>query len=291
MIPVFIMRNFTLHLGLWALVLSALTSAERCRAQSEEVAMLTTAEGIPAALPDAPSFVLQQEGAIQSSGEREAQETEDERKARLHAQAQKELEGQVQQRIMTVVPNFNTVISGRAVPLSKGQKTVLALHSTFDPFNGVGAFVLAGFSEIAGTHRGYGWGAEGYFKRVGANAADIVDGTMLAGAVYPILLHQDPRFFRKGSGTIRTRVRHALLGAFICRGDNGKRQPNYSNVLGNFSAGLISNVYYPSDETGIGLSLVNSSVVTLEGALGNLALEFSPDVSRWWRERRHPKVP
>jgi hypothetical protein len=271
-------------------------------AQLAPVVTLHHAELSAEPLPDAPSALLfQQQQATDPQSqspkprtdaeapESEAAlpgETEEERRARLHAQADREIKVQETQRIAVVVPNFNTVITGRAVPLSKGQKTELALHATFDPFNFVGAFVLGGISEVSGSHRGYGWGPEGYFKRVGANMADVIDGTMLAGAVYPILLHQDPRFFRQGTGTIRARVRHALLGAFICRGDNGRSQPNFSNVLGNFSAGLISNAYYPSDETGISLALVNSSIVTVEGALGNLALEFSPDVERHFHRRK-----
>lgn len=114
---------------------------------------------------------------------------------------------------------------------------------------------------------------------------------MLAGAVYPILLRQDPRFFRQGAGTFRSRVRHALLASVICRGDNGRRQPNYSNVLGNFTAGLISNAYYPAADTGIGLSLVNSTIQTAEGAAGNIALEFSPDVEAYLYRRRHRSDP
>ena len=243
-------------------------------------------------LPDAPSASLQETVPQQPGPQRESQiplsETEEERKARLHAQAEREVKMEETQRILAVVPNFNTVITGRAVPLSKGQKTELALHATADPFNVVGAFVLGGISEINGSYRGYGWGPGGYFKRVGANYADVVDGTMLAGAVYPILLHQDPRFFRKATGSIRSRLRHALLAPFICRGDDGSSQPNYSNILGNFTAGAVSNAYYPAQDRGVSLALVNSSIVMVEGSLGNIGLEFAPDVEAWWHRKRHP---
>ncbi len=235
-----------------------------------------------AALPDAPSALRQPVPT---------QETEAERRARLHAEAEHDVKMEEGQRIAVVVPNFNTVISGHAVPLSKGQKTELAVHATLDPFNVVGAFFLAGLSELSDSDRGYGWGPGGYTKRVAARVADVFDGTMLAGAAYPILLRQDPRFFRQGTGGKRSRVRHAIMGAFVCRGDNGRPQPNFSNVLGNFSAGLISNAYYPPEERGIRLSLVNSSIVTLEGAAGNLALEFSPDVEQALRRRRTRDTP
>lgn len=229
----------------------------------------------PAApLPEAPNVQTQRPG-----------QTDEER------EAQREVDQQEQQRILKVVPNFNTVINGRGVKLSKGQKTELALHATFDPFNAVGAVVLAGASELGDTHRGYGWGPAGFAKRVGANGLDVIDGTMMAGAVYPILLHQDPRFFRQGTGTIGSRIRHALLGPFVCNGDNQRRQFNFSNVLGNFTAGAVSNLYYPKDERGFGLAAENSAIVLVEGGLGNIGLEFSPDVGAWWKRRRARVAP
>jgi len=233
-------------------------------------------------LPDAPSAVMQQTAGPQD-------ETEEQRKERLRAEAEREVKTEEKQRILDIVPNFNTVENGQAVALSKGEKARLAVRGAIDPFNFVGAVVLAGFSEVEDEDKGFGWGPEGFGKRTGAHVADIVDGTMLSSAVYPILLHQDPRFFRKGTGAVRARVRHALLAALICHGDNGKLQPNYSNVLGNFSAGLISNLYYPADETGVRLSLVNSSVNLVEGALGNVGLEFSPDIAQWWKRRRQKR--
>ena len=240
----------------------------------------------PAPLPVAPSPAPSQIGPQPVQGE-----TEKERKARIHAEGDREVQKQEQQRILAVVPNFNTVITGKSVPLSPGQKTRLAVRATLDPFNVVGAFVLGGLSELDGSHRGYGWGPAGYAKRVGANYADVVDGTMLAGAVYPTLLHQDPRFFRQGTGSVKSRLLHALIAPFVCLGDNGRPQPNYSNILGNFTAGAISNAYYPPGERGVGLTLEGGAVVLVEGSLGNIGLEFAPDVSAWWKARKEPQQP
>ncbi|RXH57943.1 hypothetical protein GRAN_1253 [Granulicella sibirica] len=235
------------------------------------------------ALPDALSAPPQ----IDTTVTVYAHETEAERREWIHSIAAQELKAEEQQRILTVVPNFNTVISGLAMPLSSGQKLDLAVHNAVDPFNIVGAVVLAGASELTDTHPGYGWGPGGFAKRTGGNYADVTDGTMLSGAVFPILLHQDPRFFRQGTGSISSRVRHALSAPFICRGDNGLTQVNASNILGSFTAGAISNAYYPANERGVGLTLVNSSVVMLEGALGSVGLEFAPDVGAWWKNRKN----
>ena len=243
------------------------------------------AKSSAATLPEAPSVSTPSPRADQQG------QTKSQVKARQHAEAEKEVKQEETQRLLVVVPNFNTVLSGRAVPLDKGQKTELAVHATFDPFNFVSAVLLAGLSEYEATNRGYGWGPQGYFKRVGANLADVFDSTMLAGAVYPILLRQDPRFFRKADGPIKARIRHALVAPFVCRGDNGESQPNYSNILGNFTAGAISNVYYPAQNRGPSLWLINSSVVMVEGSLGNIGLEFAPDVEAYWKRRHHKQRP
>jgi hypothetical protein len=100
-------------------------------------------------------------------------------------------------------------------------------------------------------------------------------GTFLTDAVFPSLLHQDPRYFYKGRGSIRSRALYAIASVVICKGDNGRWQPNYSNVLGNLAAAGISNLYYPaSDRDGAELTVQNSLIDTAAGAVGALFQEF-----------------
>ena len=278
------------------LLLLALLSPYRAHAHPGQRLSSPASASASEDLPDAPSAWLQQP-ATPLPAPPPPDETEAQRKARLHAQGDREVKVEETQRIAVVVPNFNTVISGRAVPLSPGQKTDLALHAAFDPFNFVGAAFNTGVSELNGSHRGFGWGPAGAAKRYGANIADVLDGTMLAGAVYPILLRAGPPLLPPGhrQPPLPRPPRPARLRHLPRR--QRRKQPNFSNVLGNFTAGLISNAYYPSDETGIGLSLVNSTIQTAEGAAGNIALEFSPDVEAWFRRRKerrsqpHASVP
>ncbi len=63
-----------------------------------------------------------------------------------------------------------------------------------------------------------------------AGFADATTEGLIGNAILPSLLHQDPRYFYQGSGTKKSRALHAILAPFICKGDNGKTQPNYSNV-------------------------------------------------------------
>ena len=127
---------------------------------------------------------------------------------------------------------------------------------------------------------GYGQGAQGYGKRLGASYADNFDGTLLGGAVFPVLLHQDPRYFRKGSGSFKSRLFYAVSTTVRCKNDRGAWEPNYSNVLGNIAAGGISNLYYPSTDRGAGLTLERALTVTAEGAIGTVFVEFWPDISK-----------
>jgi hypothetical protein len=206
-----------------------------------------------------------------------------------HDEAERELKAEEQQHLLGVVPNFNVVMNGQALPLTGGQKWDLALHSVVNPFYFGWAFVVGGgYSELTGSNSGYGWGPAGYFKRVGANYADNVNGALIGNALLPQLLHQDPRYFRKGTGSIKSRIWVAALSTVVCKGDNGKTQFNTSNVLGNYVSGAISNAYYPADQRGVALTLENGTQVTLFGALGGQLYEFAPDLIRILLHQ-HPK--
>ena len=202
------------------------------------------------------------------------------RKTAEQQRAEEELRQQKKQRILGVIPNFNTSYVQDAAALSPRQKFSLALKSAVDPFQFAAAAVDAGLNQWENEYPGYGQGAQGYGKRLGASYADNFDGTLLGGAVFPVLLHQDPRYFRKGSGSFKSRLFYAVSTTVRCKNDRGAWEPNYSNVLGNIAAGGISNLYYPSTDRGAGLTLERALTVTAEGAIGTVFVEFWPDISK-----------
>ncbi len=179
------------------------------------------------------------------------------------------------QRVLGLFPNFYISYLPNAAPLSKGNKWSLAVRSALDPVNFILIGASAGFEQSSNTFSGYGQGAQGYAKRYGAAFADDAIGTAIGGAILPILLKQDPRYFWKGTGSVRSRAGYAMTRVVICKGDNGKWQPNYSNVVGNLVSAGISNAYYPaSDRNGAGLTFLNLAIGTGAGALANLYQEF-----------------
>ena len=188
---------------------------------------------------------------------------------------------------MGIIPNFNTSYSQNAAALSAKQKFQLAFRSAVDPFTFVAAGLDAALEQSRNGFPGYGQGAEGYGKRMGAAYADAFSGTMLGGAVFPALLHQDPRYFRKGSGSFGNRFLYAISTTVKAKDDKGHWRPNYSNFLGNFAAGGLSNLYYPSSDRGASLTVERALTVTAEGTLGSIFVEFWPDISARFFHKHH----
>ena len=160
------------------------------------------------------------------------------------------------QRLLGFAPNFFVTYDWTAPPLTSRQKFALAWANGRDPGNLLLSGAVAGVQQADDAFSGYHQGAAGYGKRFGADLANLEIGTFLGGAILPSLFHQDPRYFYKGTGTIRSRILYALGSAVICRGDDGRSQPAFASVLGDLSAGAISNLYYPaSNRNGPGLTL------------------------------------
>jgi hypothetical protein len=178
-----------------------------------------------------------------------------------------------QQRIFGFIPNFYVQYDPNAAPLTTKLKFQLAAKVAFDPITLVGVGVFAAANQ-AGDTPDYRQGAIGYGERYGAAYADGITDIMIGGAILPSLLHQDPRYFYQGTGTNKSRAFHALTSPFVCKGDNGKWQPNYSTMGGDLSAAALSNAYYPPSNRGVGLFLSNFFIDTGQRAAANLAQEF-----------------
>ena len=115
---------------------------------------------------------------------------------------------------------------------------------------------------------------EGYGKRFGADYADSVSGVFIGHILTQSVFHQDPRYFYKGSGSFRARALYAIATAFVCKGDNGRWQPDYSDVIGGVASGEISTLYYPASSR-TGLRLFHSFLLGFGGrASAHLLQEF-----------------
>jgi hypothetical protein len=260
-------------------VSSATSTAATDVAQTTPQIKTTSASGPPStSVPDAPVPAAQDDvvPGETPSGQQDATP----RPLTQQEKAEQQLRQQEKQRIAGVVPNFNVSYNSDAAPLSRKQKLHLAFRTAVDPVSfGVAAFD-AGLSQAEDDFTGYGQGAQGYAKRFGASYADNFDGTMLGNAIFPILLKQDPRYFRRGEGSFISRFLYSVSTTVWCKNDNGSHGPNYSNILGNLAAGGISNLYYPASDRGAGLTFERGFTVTAYGAFGGVFNEFWPDIAK-----------
>jgi len=190
--------------------------------------------------------------------------------------AAEEIRAEEKQRLVGILPNFYTSYINDAAPLTWKQKFSLATRGTFDPIAMVGVGVAAGIEQANNSFPGYGQGAEGYGKRFAAKFVDGRSSDYLTHAVFPTLLHQDPRYYYQGSGTVKSRLLHAIGSAFLTRGDDGHTEPNYSYVLGDMCSGALSNLYYPQANRGAHLVFSNAAVGLAGRVGGNILREFLP---------------
>jgi len=231
-------------------------------------------------LPDAPAPQQSQTPATPPATTGSGQQPAPNNKTQEQT-AEDQLKQQEHQRVLGIVPNFNTSYVYGAAPLTPKQKFQLAFRSEIDP----AAFGIAGFvallEQAEGSHYSYGGGWGGYAKRYGQSYADSFDGQMIGNALLPVILHQDPRYFRLGRGPVKRRILYALGTNFMAHHDGtGRWEPNYSNILGNFAAGGISNLYLPENERGFSSTITGGLVVIAEGGAGSMFQEFWPDICR-----------
>jgi len=182
--------------------------------------------------------------------------------------AQIQLKAQEKQRLIGILPNFYTSYVWDAAPMNTKQKFSLTARDIFDPGYLLGVAAAAGVQQANNSFAGFGQGAAGYGKRFAAAFGNRLIEGFLSQAVFPSILHQDPRYFYQGSGSVKSRLMHALSWAVILRSDSGRSMPNYSYLLGGLTAGAVSNLYYPHVNRGAGLVFTNFAI-GVAGQAGN----------------------
>jgi hypothetical protein len=185
--------------------------------------------------------------------------------------ARQQVQIEEKQRVLGFIPNFYVVYDHNAVPLTSKLKFRLAFKTSTDPITILGSAFIAGIDQ-AGRSPDYGEGWAGYGQRFGANYANGLTDIMIGGAILPSVLHQDPRYFYQGTGTTKSRTLHALSNPFICKGDNGHWQPNFSALGGYLASGAISNAYYPDSNRGAGL-VFSTTAIDIAADMANAVIQ------------------
>ena len=193
---------------------------------------------------------------------------------------------QESKRILGIVPNYRTSPSLQEYkPLTAAEKFKIASQDSFDRGTVALAALFGGESQLTNQNRSFGQGAAGFGRYFGSAYGDFVIGDYMTEGVFPTLLHQDPRYFRRGEGSGWSRLGYAMGQVFWTHRDSGGTQFNYSEILGNSVAVAISNAYYSDNRT------ARDAVPKLGMQLGvdmaaNVLKEFWPEIERKFR-RQH----
>jgi hypothetical protein len=189
-------------------------------------------------------------------------------------------------RLFGIVPNFRTSPSLQNYePLTPKEKFNIAAQDAFDRGTVILAAAFAGESQLTNAERSFGQGGAGYGRYFGTSYGGFVIGDYMTEGVFPTLLHQDPRYFRKGTGKGLGRLGYACGQIFMTHGDNGKIQINYSELVGNSVAVAISQSYYP--DTRDASDAVSSFGMQIGVDMAsNVLKEFWPDIARKF-SRKH----
>ena len=163
-----------------------------------------------------------------------------------HELATEQLKTEEKQRVLGVFPDFFVSYAPDAAPLTAAQKFQLGWKKIIDPVTLLGIGMSAGIQQARDNDPEFGQGTEGYAKRFGAQYANRVSRVIIGRVVMQSIFHQDPRYFYKGAGSIRSRALYAIGTAFVVKGDNGHWQFDYSDVLGGMASHELSTLYYPS---------------------------------------------
>jgi hypothetical protein len=181
-------------------------------------------------------------------------------------------------RIFGVLPNYRTANATAVyMPITVKQKFTIAAKDSFDyPLVGLAA-VIAAWGQADNSHPEFGQGWAGYGRRVGTSYADQAIGNMMTEGIFPSMLHEDPRYFRRGYGTVWSRAWYAATRVFVTKTDAGGTRFNFSEVLGNATGTAISNAYYP-DTRDVGDNVEKlASQIGIDSA-SQVLKEFWPDI-------------
>jgi hypothetical protein len=197
--------------------------------------------------------------------------------------------GTEDKRILWIFTNHRTTDDSAALPqLTARGKLAIAWGDATDRAIFFQTAVLAGIGQGTNGNPSFGQGIEGYASRFGTTYADFAIENMMTEGIFPTLLHQDPRYFRRREGTGRSRLGYAMSRLFITRTDSGRNQFNYSEVVGGATSLAISNAYYP-DSRSVGNNMSRYAVQLGFDAASNVLKEFWPDLKRKLPHRLVPQ--
>jgi hypothetical protein len=190
-------------------------------------------------------------------------------------------------RIFWIIPNFRTSPTlTEYKPLRAREKFKIARQDSFDRGTVALALLFAGDAQLSNSNPSFGQGVKGYAHYFGTAYGDFLIGDYLTEGIYPTLLHQDPRYFRRGKGSFVSRLGYSAGQIFLTHGDTGRTQFNFSEIAGNTTAVAVSMAYYPENRN-VGDGVSKLGIQLGVDMASNILKEFAPDIGRKFSRKHH----
>ena len=194
-------------------------------------------------------------------------------------------------RIFGIIPNYRTYPTlSDYQPITAEEKFKIATQDAFDR----GTFVMAGLfaakAQVSNSTPSFGQGVAGFARYYGTADCDLITGDYMTEAIFPALLHQDPRYFRRGTGSALARLGSAMGQIFWTRTDAGGHMFNFSEIGGNAAATAMGNAYYPENRNAADKASRLGIAVGIDMA-SNIVKEFYPDLLRALSRKHRTETP
>ncbi len=178
------------------------------------------------------------------------------------------------------MPNFRAVSAGKLPPPpTPKQAFKIATQNSFDYSSFIFVGLTSMIAEGSDAHPELGKGVPGFGRYYWRGFLDKTDGNYLVLFALPTVLHEDERYYAKGSGGFWKRFVYSTTRVLITPNYQGHNTFNISEFLGRGVAQAVSVSYYPSQSRTASAVSAKFGYSILRDAATNAFREFWPDIA------------
>jgi hypothetical protein len=166
------------------------------------------------------------------------------------------------------------------IPMTPGEKGMLAIHDILDPFNFLTIFGSSAITIAADSHTAYGPGFGGFAELSGVTLLQDVTGEFFGTFAIPSIVHEDPHYHRMPTARFPRRLLHAVSRTVIAQHDDGSTMPNYATLLTYPIGAEFDNLYVPGLQTDARSTTLRILTAYALDPVNNIVTEFLPDVAK-----------
>jgi hypothetical protein len=167
-----------------------------------------------------------------------------------------------------------------SVPFTTRQHLQFYVGTTYAPLAFAGPIAGAAVTQwVTGNPPEWGQGFPGYGRRVlSGYSRQVIANTVALGVA--LADGEDPRHYPTGRHGVWQRGLYAARQTFVSRRTSGGEMPDYSRIIGAYSAAFVANAWYPAPGADTEHALWRGSTALASNMVWQLFREFWPDARR-----------